>query len=69
MVFFGEPGRDGKRGPHTNLWNQAKKKTGLETSAFTTYAYRDEAMIRTIAERVEAFYEELERRMAMVMAA
>ncbi|MBD3897914.1 YqaJ viral recombinase family protein [Halomonas sp. ML-15] len=36
---------------------------------FVKRAYRDEAMIRTIAERVEAFYEELERRMAMVMAA
>ncbi|MCG6658526.1 exonuclease [Halomonas campisalis] len=36
---------------------------------FVKRAYRDEVMIRTIAERVEAFYEELERRMAMVMAA
>ena len=36
---------------------------------FVKRAYRDEAMIRTIAERVEAFYEELERRMAHVMAA
>ena len=36
---------------------------------FVKRAYRDEAMIRTIAERVEAFYEELERRMAVVMAA
>jgi len=36
---------------------------------FVKRAYRDEAMIRTIAERVEAFYEELERRMVMVMAA
>ncbi|EWH01914.1 lambda exonuclease family protein [Halomonas sp. BC04] len=36
---------------------------------FVKRAYRDEGMIRTIAERVEAFYEELERRMAMVMAA
>ncbi|SEM06251.1 lambda exonuclease family protein [Halomonas daqiaonensis] len=36
---------------------------------FVKRAYRDEAMIRTIAERVEAFYAELERRMALVMAA
>jgi len=36
---------------------------------FVKRAYRDEAMIRTIAERVEYFYEELERRMDMVMAA
>lgn len=36
---------------------------------FVKRAYRDEAMIRTIAERVEAFYEEMEDRMAMVMAA
>ena len=36
---------------------------------FVKRAYRDEVMIRTIAERVEAFYEELERRMDMVMAA
>ncbi|MGM0985095.1 MAG: lambda exonuclease family protein [Pseudomonadota bacterium] len=36
---------------------------------FVKRAYRDEAMIRTIAERVEAFYAELERRMAHVMAA
>ncbi|WP_244534477.1 hypothetical protein [Halomonas caseinilytica] len=32
-------------------------------------AHRDEALIRTIAERVEAFYGELERRMTMVMVA
>ncbi|WP_283101587.1 MULTISPECIES: hypothetical protein [Halomonadaceae] len=32
-------------------------------------AYRDEVLIRAIAERVEAFYEEMERRMAQVMAA
>ncbi|GAA0568056.1 lambda exonuclease family protein [Halomonas salifodinae] len=36
---------------------------------FVKRAYRDEVMIRAIAERVEAFYEELERRMALVMAA
>ncbi|ARS53544.1 lambda exonuclease family protein [Kushneria konosiri] len=36
---------------------------------FVKRAYRDEVMIRTIAERVEAFYEELECRMSMVMAA
>ncbi|WP_239496343.1 hypothetical protein [Salinicola peritrichatus] len=36
---------------------------------FIKRAYRDEVMIRIIAERVEAFYEEMERRMAMVMAA
>ncbi|MBW6390195.1 lambda exonuclease family protein [Billgrantia antri] len=36
---------------------------------FVKRAYRDEALISTIAERVEAFYEEMERRMAMVMAA
>nr|WP_163501345.1 lambda exonuclease family protein [Halomonas socia] len=36
---------------------------------FMKRAYRDEALIKTIAERVEAFYEEMERRMAQVMAA
>ncbi|RKQ95401.1 MULTISPECIES: lambda exonuclease family protein [Halomonadaceae] len=36
---------------------------------FVKRIYRDEAMIRTIAERVDAFHEELERRMALVMAA
>lgn len=36
---------------------------------FVKRAYRDEKMIRTIAERVAAFYEELEDRMATVMAA
>nr|WP_299244211.1 lambda exonuclease family protein [uncultured Halomonas sp.] len=36
---------------------------------FVKRAYRDEVLIRTIAERVEAFYEELERRMELVMAA
>lgn len=36
---------------------------------FVKRAYRDEKMIRTIAERVAAFYEELEDRMAAVMAA
>lgn len=36
---------------------------------FVKRAYRDEALISTIAERVEAFYEEMERRMAQVMAA
>lgn len=36
---------------------------------FVKRAYRDESMIRTIAERVEAFYAELERRMTLVMAA
>ncbi|MFO8047284.1 MAG: hypothetical protein R6U30_15670 [Halomonas sp.] len=36
---------------------------------FVKRAYRDEALNRTIAERVEAFYEEIARRMALVMAA
>lgn len=36
---------------------------------FVKRAYRDEKMIRTIAERVEAFYEEMDSRMQMVMAA
>nr|WP_298522113.1 lambda exonuclease family protein [uncultured Halomonas sp.] len=36
---------------------------------FVKRAYRDEVLIRTIAERVKAFYEELERRMALVMVA
>lgn len=36
---------------------------------FVKRAYRDEAMIKTIQERVEAFYEELETRMSRVMAA
>ncbi|MBZ0331688.1 YqaJ viral recombinase family protein [Halomonas sp. ANAO-440] len=36
---------------------------------FVKRAYRDEALISTIAERVEAFYEEMERRTAQVMAA
>jgi hypothetical protein len=34
---------------------------------FVKRAHRDEALIRTIAERVAAFYEEMERRMALVM--
>ena len=36
---------------------------------FVKRAYRDEKMIKTIAERVEAFYEELGYRMNAVMAA
>nr|WP_290698532.1 lambda exonuclease family protein [Halomonas sp. UBA3074] len=36
---------------------------------FIKRAYRDDIMIRTIAERVEAFHEEMERRMSQVMAA
>lgn len=36
---------------------------------FVKRAYRDEALIKSIAERVEEFYEEMERRMAQVMAA
>lgn len=36
---------------------------------FIKRAYRDEKMIRTIAERVAAFYEELDSRMNQVMAA
>lgn len=36
---------------------------------FVKRAYRDDVMIRTIAERVETFYEEMERRMALVLAA
>lgn len=36
---------------------------------FVKRAYRDEVMIRTIAERVEVFHEELEHRLAIVMAA
>ncbi|MCP1319366.1 lambda exonuclease family protein [Halomonas sp. 707B3] len=36
---------------------------------FVKRAYRDEALIRTIAERVEAFHEEMERRISQVMAA
>lgn len=36
---------------------------------FVKRAYRDEAMISTIQERVEAFYNELETRMSRVMAA
>lgn len=36
---------------------------------FVKRAYRDEKMIARIAERVEAFYAELERRMNQVMAA
>jgi hypothetical protein len=36
---------------------------------FIKRAYRDEIMIRTIAERVEAFHEEMERRISQVMAA
>jgi len=36
---------------------------------FVKRAYRDEKMIRTIAERVSAFYEELDERMSLVMAA
>lgn len=36
---------------------------------FVKRAYRDEVMIRTIAERVEAFYAEMERRLNAVMVA
>lgn len=36
---------------------------------FVKRAYRDEALIRTIAERVEVFHEEMERRISQVMAA
>jgi len=36
---------------------------------FVKRAYRDEALIRTIAERVDAFHEEMERRISQVMAA
>ncbi|MBZ9539648.1 YqaJ viral recombinase family protein [Modicisalibacter tunisiensis] len=36
---------------------------------FIKRAYRDETLIRTIAERVDAFHEEMERRLARVMAA
>ncbi|WP_422154405.1 YqaJ viral recombinase family protein [Vreelandella titanicae] len=36
---------------------------------FIKRAYRDDIMIRKIAERVEAFYEEMERRISQVMAA
>jgi len=36
---------------------------------FIKRAYRDDIMIRTIAERVEAFHEEMERRISQVMVA
>lgn len=36
---------------------------------FIKRAYRDEKMIQTIAERVEAFHEEMDRRASMVMTA
>lgn len=36
---------------------------------FIKRAYRDDIMIRTIAERVEVFHEEMERRLSQVMAA
>lgn len=36
---------------------------------FVKRAYRDDFMIRTIAERVDAFHEEMERRISQVMAA
>lgn len=36
---------------------------------FVKRAYRDEAMIQTIAERVEAFHDEMEQRLALMMAA
>lgn len=36
---------------------------------FVKRAYRDEAAIKLIAERVEAFHEEMDRRMAVIMAA
>ena len=35
---------------------------------FVKRAYRDEALIRTIAERVEAFHEEMERRISQVIS-
>ncbi|MWJ27449.1 exonuclease [Halomonas sp. ZH2S] len=36
---------------------------------FIKRAYRDDILIRTIAERIDAFHEEMDRRLAQVMAA
>ncbi|WP_280140215.1 site-specific integrase [Vreelandella arcis] len=48
LVFFGEPGKEGKRGPYvyTKVWNQAKKKAGLDDIHF--HDLRHEAVSRLV---------------------
>lgn len=48
LVFFGEPGRDEKRGPYayTKLWNQAKKQARLDDFRF--HDLRHEAVSRLV---------------------
>jgi len=48
LSLFGEPRRDGKYRPYayTNLWNQAKKKAGLDDFRF--HDLRHEAVSRLV---------------------
>ncbi|WP_235506970.1 site-specific integrase [Cobetia sp. UCD-24C] len=48
LVFFGEPGKDGKRGSYayTKLWNQAKKQARLDDFRF--HDLRHEALSRLV---------------------
>ena len=48
LVFFGEPGRDGKRRPYTfnKTWNELKKKLGLHDLHF--HDLRHEAVSRLV---------------------
>ena len=47
-MFFGEPRKDGKRGPYayTKLWKQAKKRAGLDDFRF--HDLRHEAVSRLV---------------------
>ncbi|WP_299236440.1 tyrosine-type recombinase/integrase [uncultured Halomonas sp.] len=51
LMFFGEPGREGKRGPYTytKLWNQAKKQARLDDFRF--HDLRHEVVSRLVEGR------------------